>query len=93
MFENLELFTVEGKLGFVLLFENLSGIGGVLKLNVSETSASSVLEALDFGWSSGTVLAEEVVEFLLSDFNGEVANEKISLGIEFLTRTSLNRNT
>jgi hypothetical protein len=93
MFENLKVFTVEGKLGFVLLFENLGSIGGVLKLDVSETSASSILEALDFGGSNGTVLAEEVMEFLLSDFNGEVANEKVGLDIEFLTRTSLNRNT
>jgi len=93
MFENLKVFTAEGKLGFVFDFENLGGIGGVLKLDVSETSASSILEALDFGGSNGTVLAEEVVEFLLSDFNGEVANEKVGFDIEFLTSTSLNRNT
>jgi hypothetical protein len=92
MLENLKVFSVEGKLGLVLLFKNLGGISRVLELDVSETTASSILEALDFAGSGGTVLAEEVMEFLLSDFNGEVANEKVGFGIKFLTRTSLNRN-
>jgi hypothetical protein len=92
MLENLKVFSVEGKLGLVLLFKNLGGISRVLELDVSETTASSILEALDFAGSGGTVLAEEVMEFLLSDFNGEVANEKVGFGIKFLTRTSLYRN-
>lgn len=91
MLENLKLLTVKGELGLVLFVENLGGVSRVFELDVSETSASTILEAFDLGRSGGTILAEEVEEFFLSDFNGEVANEKIGLSVELLTSRFLNR--
>jgi hypothetical protein len=93
MLENLELFTVESELGLVLLVKNLGGICRVFELDVSETSASTILEAFDLSRSGGTVLAEEVEEFFLGDFNSKVANEKISFGVELLASCFLNRNS
>lgn len=91
MLENFELLTVKGELSFVLFIEDLGGVGRVFELNVSETSASTILEAFDLGRSGGTILTEEIEEFLLSDFDGEVANKKVGLSVEFLTSRFLNR--
>ena len=71
--------------------EDLGGVGRVFELNVSETSASTILEAFDLGRSGGTILTEEIKEFLLSDFDGKVANKKVGLSVKFLTSRFLNR--